>query len=268
MRPAKLVQGAPRLSSRLPVFIHFTRYRRPGRHVASSRPSRTADQSINRHFQHGLGLATRVPSRWFAATRGTPFDTGLDLELLQEIGMLLSTPWRKEVPPVRRVDFTGVGHPSTASIRYPAALMSNLRPTQLKEPECPGPDSGSLRGRFPVWCRTYLSPLVTPTSQIVGTQGGVNVRPAKRYKTSPTAGEFICKAVTVGTHKMPSCNAVAIGVSETAWGFDVASGRPESSPGNGEQVARGSRQPAESAGRWCLVAREYAMFCLMGPQVS
>ncbi|MEJ6655062.1 MAG: sodium-extruding oxaloacetate decarboxylase subunit alpha [Pseudomonas sp.] len=114
-----------------------------------------------------------------AALKGTPYDTGLDLELIQDISMYFMEVRKKyhqfESP------FTGVDTRVQIN-QVPGGMMSNLA-NQLKE-------QGALNRIQEVFdeiprVREDLGfpPLVTPTSQIVGTQAVFNVLAGERYKT-------------------------------------------------------------------------------------
>ncbi len=114
-----------------------------------------------------------------AALQGTPYDTGIDLAKLQEI-----TAYFREV---RRKywqfesEFTGVDTRVLVN-QVPGGMISNLS-NQLKE-------QGALNRMDEVLLeiprvREDLGypPLVTPTSQIVGTQAVLNVMTGARYKS-------------------------------------------------------------------------------------
>ncbi len=112
-----------------------------------------------------------------AALKNTPYDTGLDIELLGEIADYFSNVREKYKDFESR--FVGV---DTKVLIYqvPGGMMSNLE-TQLKA-------QGALHRLKEVLeeiprVRKDLGypPLVTPTSQIVGTQATINVLMGKRY---------------------------------------------------------------------------------------
>ncbi len=114
-----------------------------------------------------------------AALRGTPYDTGLDLELIQEIGVYFYAV-RKKYHQFES-EFTGVDTRVQVN-QVPGGMISNLA-NQLKE-------QGALNRINEVFeeipkVRKDLGypPLVTPTSQIVGTQAVFNVLAGERYKT-------------------------------------------------------------------------------------
>ncbi len=114
-----------------------------------------------------------------AALRDTPFETGLDLEALQLIGQYFRTVRS------RYHQFEGEFHdPDTRVQVYqvPGGMISNLY-TQLRE-------QGALDRLDEVFREIPLvrkdlgyPPLVTPTSQIIGTQAVLNVLTGHRYKT-------------------------------------------------------------------------------------
>ncbi len=114
-----------------------------------------------------------------AALKGTEYDTGLDLAKLQEITAYLRETrkkyWQFES------DFTGVDTRVLVN-QVPGGMISNLS-NQLKE-------QGALDRMDEVLAeiprvREDLGypPLVTPTSQIVGTQAVLNVMTGSRYKS-------------------------------------------------------------------------------------
>lgn len=113
------------------------------------------------------------------ALRGTPYDTGLDLDLLQEISAYFSGIRKKYAQ--FESEFTGVDTRVQVN-QVPGGMMSNLA-KQLEE-------QGALHRIHEVFeeiprVRRDLGypPLVTPTSQIVGTQAVLNVLTGERYKT-------------------------------------------------------------------------------------
>jgi pyruvate carboxylase subunit B len=114
-----------------------------------------------------------------AALRNTPFDTGLDLDALQAIGLYFREVRKKYAQ--FESDYTG---PDTRVQVYqvPGGMISNLY-TQLRE-------QGALDRIDDVFAeiprvRKDLGypPLVTPTSQIIATQAVLNVLTGKRYET-------------------------------------------------------------------------------------
>lgn len=114
-----------------------------------------------------------------AALKGTEWDTGLDLELLQEIA-----DYFKEVRK-KYHQFESEFTKEDVSVQInqvPGGMMSNLA-NQLKEQNA----LDRIREVFAEIPRVRedlgYPPLVTPTSQIVGTQAVLNVLSGERYKT-------------------------------------------------------------------------------------
>ncbi|HDZ58368.1 MAG TPA: oxaloacetate decarboxylase subunit alpha [Pseudomonas xinjiangensis] len=114
-----------------------------------------------------------------AALKGTPYDTGLDLELLQEIGMYFHEV-RKKYHQFES-EFTGVDTRVQVN-QVPGGMMSNLA-NQLKEQNALNRIQEVFAEIPRVRADLGYPPLVTPTSQIVGTQAVFNVLAGERYKT-------------------------------------------------------------------------------------
>ena len=114
-----------------------------------------------------------------AALKNTEYDTGLDLELLQNIGFYFKEV-RKKYHQFES-EFTSLDTRVQVN-QVPGGMISNLS-NQLRE-------QGELKRINEVLdeiprVREDLGypPLVTPTSQIVGTQAVLNVMTGERYKT-------------------------------------------------------------------------------------
>jgi pyruvate carboxylase subunit B len=127
----------------------------------------------------GEGASHSSTESLVAALQGTEYDTGLDLAALQEITAYFRDVrkkyWQFES------EFTGVDTRVLVS-QIPGGMISNLS-NQLKE-------QGALNKMDEVLLeiprvREDLGypPLVTPTSQIVGTQAVLNVMTGARYKS-------------------------------------------------------------------------------------
>jgi pyruvate carboxylase subunit B len=117
-----------------------------------------------------------------AALRGTPYDTGLDLLLLTEIKKYfeeMKEKYRGILDPIsERID--------TNVLKYqiPGGMLSNLV-SQLKEQNGLDKYEAVLAEMPRVREELGYPPLVTPTSQIVGTQAVLNVLMGERYKVVP-----------------------------------------------------------------------------------
>jgi pyruvate carboxylase subunit B len=114
-----------------------------------------------------------------AALEGTGFETGLDLAALQEVTAYLREVRRKYWQ--FESEFTGVDTRVLVN-QVPGGMISNLS-NQLKE-------QGALNRMDEVLAEIPrvredlgFPPLVTPTSQIVGTQAVLNVMTGARYKS-------------------------------------------------------------------------------------
>lgn len=175
---AELVQ-ALKAESGLPVFIHA--------HDNSGMAAMCQLKAIESGAEHidtaissfAWGTSHPATESMVAALRGTPYDTGLDLALLQEIGLYFHAV-RKKYHQFES-EFTGVDTRVQVN-QVPGGMMSNLA-NQLKE-------QGALHRIDEVFAeiprvRADLGypPLVTPTAQIVGTQAVFNVLAGERYKT-------------------------------------------------------------------------------------
>jgi len=121
-----------------------------------------------------------------AMTEGTEFDTGLDLVLLEEIAAyfrIVRKQYAKFEGSLRGVDAR------ILLAQVPGGMLTNME-SQLKE-QGAGDRMDEVLLEIPK-VREDLGfiPLVTPTSQIVGTQAVLNVLTGERYKsiTKETAG--------------------------------------------------------------------------------
>ena len=126
----------------------------------------------------GGGTSHSPTESMVAALRGTEYDTGLDLEALQEVGMYFYTV-RKKYHQFES-DYTGVDTRVQVN-QVPGGMMSNLA-NQLKEQNALDRMSEVLAEIPRVRADLGYPPLVTPTSQIVGTQAVLNVLTGKRYQ--------------------------------------------------------------------------------------
>lgn len=138
-----------------------------------------------------LALGTSQPATepMVAALQGTEYDTGLDLDLLSDIADYFR-PLREEYlksglmdPKVMGVDV------NTLRYQVPGGMLSNLV-SQLKQQGQEGKFMEVLKEVPRVREDLGYPPLVTPSSQIVGTQAVLNVLMGERYKmiTKETKG--------------------------------------------------------------------------------
>lgn len=113
-----------------------------------------------------------------AAVRNTEYDTGLDLPALQEIGFYFYE-IRKKYHQFES-EFTGIDT-RVQNNQVPGGMISNLS-NQLKEQGALDHMNAVLEEIPRVRADLGYPPLVTPTSQIVGTQALLNVLSESRYK--------------------------------------------------------------------------------------
>jgi pyruvate carboxylase subunit B len=137
-------------------------------------------ENINTTISSMAGGTSHPPTEsMVAALRGTEYDTGLDLEALQEIGFYFYE-IRKKYHQYES-EFTGVDTRVQVN-QVPGGMISNLA-NQLKEQNALDRMNDVLNEIPAVRKDLGYPPLVTPTSQIVGTQAVLNVLTDKRYQT-------------------------------------------------------------------------------------
>lgn len=130
----------------------------------------------------GEGASHASTESIVAALQGTEYDTGLDLAAIQEINAYFREVrkkyWQFES------DFTGVDTRVLVN-QVPGGMISNLS-NQLKEQGALDKMDAVLAEIPRVREDLGFPPLVTPTSQIVGTQAVLNVLTGARYKSVTT----------------------------------------------------------------------------------
>ncbi|HXI09506.1 MAG TPA: sodium-extruding oxaloacetate decarboxylase subunit alpha [Thermodesulfobacteriota bacterium] len=123
-----------------------------------------------------------------AALRDTPYDTGLDLALLSDI----ADHFREVRKKYKKFEseYTAI-NTKTLVVQIPGGMISNLA-NQLKEQNAIDKMSEVLEEIPKVRKDMGYPPLVTPTSQVVGTQATLNILMGERYKviTSETRNYF------------------------------------------------------------------------------
>ncbi|MGQ0442930.1 MAG: sodium-extruding oxaloacetate decarboxylase subunit alpha [Methylophilaceae bacterium] len=137
----------------------------------------TIIDTCNSAFSEGASHPTT--ESMIAAFRDTEYDTGLDIGAVQEVSSYLREVrkkyWQFES------DFTGVDTRVLVN-QVPGGMISNLS-NQLKEQGALDKMNAVLEEIPRVRKDLGYPPLVTPTSQIVGTQAVLNVMTGDRYKT-------------------------------------------------------------------------------------
>jgi oxaloacetate decarboxylase alpha subunit len=130
-----------------------------------------------------LGGGTSQPpvETLVAALRNTPYDPGLDMELLVEIAQYFSELRQKYYDPIHLIDPIAERLDTSILVhQIPGGMFSNLI-AQLKEQNALDKLKEVLDEVPRVRQELGYPPLVTPTSQIIGTQAVFNVLSGKRY---------------------------------------------------------------------------------------
>ncbi|WP_339409193.1 sodium-extruding oxaloacetate decarboxylase subunit alpha [Pseudomonas sp. EA_35y_Pfl2_R5] len=163
----------------LPVFIHSHDTAGMGSMCQLKAIEAGADHIDTAISSFAWGTSHPGTESMVAALKGSEYDTGLDLALIQEIGLYFHAV-RKKYHQFES-EFTTVDTRVQVN-QVPGGMMSNLA-NQLKE-------QGALSRINEVFAEIPrvredlgFPPLVTPTSQIVGTQAVFNVLAGERYKT-------------------------------------------------------------------------------------
>ncbi len=178
----ELVKAIKEKVGNMPVELHT--------HYTSGLASMTALKAIEAGVDiidtaiSPLALGTSQPATepMVAALQGTEFDTGLDLDKLNEVSKYFSTLREKYLasgqldPKVLKVDVNALLY------QVPGGMLSNLI-SQLKAQGKIDKLTECLEEVPRVRADVGYSPLVTPTSQIVGTQAVLNVLFGERYKS-------------------------------------------------------------------------------------
>lgn len=113
------------------------------------------------------------------ALRGTPYDTGLEVERIERV----SAYFRNVRKRYHQFESEHTGVDTRVHVnQVPGGMISNLA-NQLKEQGALGRMDEVLEEIPRVRADLGYPPLVTPTSQIVGTQAVFNVMTGKRYKS-------------------------------------------------------------------------------------
>lgn len=131
-----------------------------------------------------LGTSQPATEPMVAALQGTPYDTGLDLKLLDKVTTYFQ-PIREKAIDTGLLDPKMLGVDINALIyQVPGGMLSNLV-SQLKAQNALDKYEEVLKEVPRVREDLGFPPLVTPTSQMVGTQAVLNVVMGERYKMVP-----------------------------------------------------------------------------------
>lgn len=187
---AEELVSALRASTSLPIDLH-THY-----------TSGVAAMTLLKAVEHGadiidtaisplaLGTSQAATEVMVETFRGTPYDTGLDLHLLSEIADYF-TPIREESIKSGLLNTKVLGvNINTLRYQVPGGMLSNL----IKQLKDAGKEDKyrEVLEEIPRVRKDFGEPpLVTPSSQIVGTQAVMNVLSGERYKLVPKESKKI-----------------------------------------------------------------------------
>jgi oxaloacetate decarboxylase alpha subunit len=139
-----------------------------------------------------LGTSQPPTEPMVATLKGTQYDTGLDLGLLSEISDYFR-PIKEKYIQSGLLDVKVMGvDVNTLIYQVPGGMLSNLV-SQLKQANKLDKYDEVLKEVPRVRAEFGYPPLVTPTSQIVGTQAVMNVMTGERYKMVPKESKALVK---------------------------------------------------------------------------
>ncbi len=143
-------------------------------------------------FAEGTSQPPTEP--FVAALKGTQYDTGINLELLDKVTEYFIPIRQKYLdnglmdPKLMGVDI------NTLLYQVPGGMLSNLV-SQLKQANAMDKFEDVLKEIPRVREDLGYPPLVTPTSQIVGTQAVLNIVMGERYKMIPNEVKMVVKGM-------------------------------------------------------------------------
>ena len=139
-----------------------------------------------------LGTSQPATEPMVAALEGTEYDTGLDLDALAEITEYFAPLRQKYLESgLMNTKVLGVDI-NTLKYQVPGGMLSNMV-SQLKQMGQEEKFSEVLKEVPKVRADLGYPPLVTPSSQIVGTQAVMNVITGERYKMVPNETKGIVR---------------------------------------------------------------------------
>ena len=124
-----------------------------------------------------LGTSQPATETMVATFAGTEYDTGLDLELITEINRYFKDIRNKQTENKVNKDVD----PEVLIYQIPGGMLSNMR-SQMEKMNMLERLEETLREVPRVREDLGYPPLVTPMSQMVGTQAVFNVATGKRYQ--------------------------------------------------------------------------------------
>ncbi len=255
LTPARAEELFSALSARVKLPLHFHSHTTVGianisMYKAVEHGARHVDTAIS---SLSWGTSHSPTESMVAAFRDTPYDTGLDLGLLQDIGAYFHEVRKK----YREFESEHNGVDTRVQVnQVPGGMISNLA-QQLRE-------QGALKRMPEVLAeiprvREDLGypPLVTPTSQIIGTQAVLNVLTGSRYRSITNEVKLYLQG-RYGQAPGPvndEVRRIAIGDGE------VISGRPA-------DLLRPELERLAAAAGAVAVSEEDVLTCAMFPEVG
>jgi pyruvate carboxylase subunit B len=168
------------------------------------------------------GTAAPPTEAVVAALKGTKYDTGYDMQILEECRKYFEKVWEKyshlHARETLRID------PFVAVHQIPGGMYSNLV-SQLKQQNALDKLDAVLKETPRVRADLGYPPLVTPTSQIVGTQAVFNVLTGGRYKNVIKEVKEYVRGM-YGESPAPISNEIKEKVLGKDWESQIITGRP------------------------------------------
>ena len=191
-----------------------------------------------------LGTSHMPTESLVAALRGTDYDTGLDLNQLNVVRAISPSCAKSISPAARSAPRAGAWTPTPD---LPGAGRHVLQHAQAAEGRRQGGQAGRSAAEIPrVREDAGYPPLVTPTSQIVGTQAVFNVILGERYKM--VTKEF--KGLIHGDYgKTPA--PIKPAFSKQIWATSSPSPAALRHPGAGDGQAEGRGRQVVRPGGGC-----------------
>ena len=141
-----------------------------------------------------MGTAQPTTEVMVAVLKGTQYDTGLDDNKLKEISDILKPVREKALESGLLSPKMLAVHIATLLYQVPGGMLSNLV-SQLKNANAEDKYDEVLKEIPRVRADLGFPPLVTPSSQIVGTQAVLNVLMGERYKMVPKETKDIVRGM-------------------------------------------------------------------------
>jgi len=188
---AETLVGMLREAIRIPIHLHChaTSGMATGAYLKGIEAGATIVDTALSPFSMGT---SQPPTESFVAMlEGTPYDTGLDLKTLSRAAETFKEVRRKYRE--FESEFTGIDT-NVLLNQIPGGMMSNLA-KQLKDADALDKMPEVLAEVPRVRKEMGYPPLVTPSSQIVGTQASLNVISGERYKIVPKETRDLVKGL-------------------------------------------------------------------------